>query len=110
MRGEGGQGKSVGVIPKKKNGLRKIFTATNALSAYKSKVSIIEGMRSADGTRLCLAPVHFCDPGSRLFFASIKISNRIVAFLSQDAQIVLGLSESRTSPMLVSAKLKFEVE
>jgi len=57
-------------------------------------------------TRLCLPPVHFCEPRPRLFFASVKISNRIVAFMSQDAQIVLGLSESRASSMFVSAKLK----
>jgi hypothetical protein len=35
--GEGEKGKSVGVIPKKKNGMRKVFTTTNALSAYKVK-------------------------------------------------------------------------
>jgi hypothetical protein len=41
-----------------------------------------------------------------LFFASVEISDRIVAFMPQDAQVVLGLSEPRTSPMLVSAKLE----
>jgi hypothetical protein len=35
--GEGEKGKSVGVIPDKKNGTRKGFTTTNALSAYKVK-------------------------------------------------------------------------
>jgi len=61
-------------------------------------------------TRLCLPPVHFCEPGPRLFFASVKVPNRIVTLMSQDAHIVLGLSESCTGPMFVSAKLEMRIE
>jgi hypothetical protein len=45
-----------------------------------------------------------------LLLAGVEIPERIVAFVSQDTQIVLGLVESCTGPMLVSAKLEMIIE
>jgi hypothetical protein len=57
-------------------------------------------------TRLCLPPVHICDPRPSLLSAGVKIPERIVAFMSQDTQVVLGLIEPCTGPMFISAKLE----
>jgi hypothetical protein len=61
---------------------------------------------NAGDTRLCLPPVHICDPRPILLLEGVEVPQRVVPFVSQDAQIVLGLVESRTGPMLVSAQLK----
>ena len=63
-------------------------------------------MRGGSDTRLCLPSVHIYDPRPILLLESIEISERLVAFVSQDAQIVLGLVESCAGPMLVSAQLE----
>lgn len=60
------------------------------------------------GTRLCLPPVHICDPRPSLLLAGVEIPEGVIAFVSQDTQIVLGLVESCTGAMLVSAKLGME--
>jgi hypothetical protein len=57
-------------------------------------------------TRLCLPSVHICDPRPILLLESVEIPERVVTFVSQDAQIVLGLVESCAGPMLVSAQLE----
>ena len=65
-------------------------------------------MRQCGGTdmRLCLPSVHIYDPRPILLLESVEISERVVTFVSQDAQIVLGLVESCAGPMLVSAQLE----
>jgi hypothetical protein len=42
-------------------------------------------------TRLCLPPVDLGDARASLVLAGVKVSERIVAFVSQGAQFVLGL-------------------
>jgi hypothetical protein len=41
-----------------------------------------------------------------LLLEGVEVPQLVVPFVSQNAQIVLGLVESRTGPMLVSAQLK----
>ena len=65
-------------------------------------------MRQCGGTdmRLCLPSVHIYDPCPILLLESVEIPERVVTFVSQDAQIVLGLVESCAGPVLVSAQLE----
>ena len=60
-------------------------------------------------TRLCLPSVHICDPRPILVLECAEIPQRVVTFVSQDAQIVLGLVESCAGPMLVSAQLEMDI-
>ena len=86
---------------------------THYLSA--SKRWSKHGRREIDDTRQCwgqtdthlyLPSIHICDPLPILLLENVEIPERVVTFVSQDAQIVLGLAESCTGPMLVSAQLE----
>ena len=57
-------------------------------------------------TRLCLPLIHICDPRPILLLESVEIPERVVTFVSREVQIVLGLAESCTGPVLVSAQLE----
>ena len=60
-------------------------------------------------TRLCLPSVHICDPRPILLLKSADIPWRVVTFVSQDAQVILGLVESCAGPMLVSTQLEMDI-
>ena len=49
-------------------------------------------VRRGHGTRLCLPPVDLGDPRASLVLAGVEVSERIVAFVPQGAQFVLGLN------------------
>jgi hypothetical protein len=57
-------------------------------------------------TRLCFPPVGIRGTGATLLLAGVEISKRIVAFMSQGAQLALGFYETCARPLFVRAKLK----